>query len=99
MRAIVFAVSILAAAPSMAATFNTPEVKGLANILALASKCEYAVSPEKLSAYLKAKGLDKPEALGWIKHKQAQEEGWAADATDADCAMARTTAEAIGILR
>lgn len=98
MRSIIVVTLALVASPSLADGFDARAGKGLANVLALTERCGYSISTDRLATYMEASGLNTPEALGWIKHKQAQEEGWAKDATDADCAMARSTGQKIGII-
>jgi hypothetical protein len=72
---------------------------GLAQIMARAETCGFAIDAEKVRAYYVAQGLATPQVLDYISMKIAQESGWVAQTTETECAITHATAEAIGILK
>ncbi|MCA0345081.1 MAG: hypothetical protein LCH99_35985 [Proteobacteria bacterium] len=90
--------------PGLAFAEDVPAEKlqkatGLAQIMARAETCKYALDAKKTRAYYVAEGLATPQVLDYISMKVAQESGWAAQTTETECALTHATAEALGILK
>lgn len=90
--------------PTLASAEDVPPEKlqmatGLAQIMARAETCKFAIDADKTRAYYVAQGLATPQVLDYISMKITQETGWVAQTTEAECAITHATAEAIGILR
>lgn len=90
--------------PTLAGAEDVPAEKlqtatGMAQIMARAETCKFAIDAEKARAYYVAQGLATPQVLDYISMKIAQESGWVAQTTETECAITHATAEAIGILK